>query len=206
MAVERARRPHRHGGAGRAIAESRSGARAADRRTIFEMAGGEFNINSPKQLAGSALRQAAAARAAAHRRVDGAVDRRRSARGARADARHLPRQILEWRQLMKLKGTYIDALPAAGPTRNRPRAHAASTRRSPRTGRLSSSDPNLQNIPIRTRARPRDPPRLHRRSRPRADLRRLLADRVPRAGAPLRGARRWSTPSARASTFTSGRR
>ena len=61
----------------------------------------------------------------------------------------LPRQILEWRGLMKLKGTYIDALPLlVNPT---PGASTrASTRRWRPPGALSSSDPNLQNIPIRT--------------------------------------------------------
>ena len=62
----------------------------------------------------------------------------------------LPRLVLEWRALQKLKGTYIDALPQLVRSRRR----AACTRRFNQavaaTGRLSSSDPNLQNIPIRT--------------------------------------------------------
>ena len=64
-------------------------------------------------------------------------------------AHELPRQILEWRGLMKLKGTYIDALPqlvhpATG------RVHTCFNQAVAATGRLSSSDPNLQNIPIKT--------------------------------------------------------
>ena len=64
--------------------------------------------------------------------------------------------ILEWRGLMKLKGTYIDALPQlVNPETGR--VHTCFNQAVAATGRLSSSDPNLQNIPIRTRARPRDP-------------------------------------------------
>jgi DNA polymerase-1 len=61
----------------------------------------------------------------------------------------IPRQILEWRQLMKLKGTYIDALPLlVHPETGR--VHTCFNQAVAATGRLSSSDPNLQNIPIRT--------------------------------------------------------
>ena len=61
----------------------------------------------------------------------------------------LPRQILEWRALQKLKGTYIDALPnLVHPQTGR--VHTSFNQAVAATGRLSSSDPNLQNIPIRT--------------------------------------------------------
>ena len=64
-------------------------------------------------------------------------------------AHDLPRQILEWRALMKLKGTYIDALPQlVNPATGR--VHTCFNQAVAATGRLSSSDPNLQNIPIRT--------------------------------------------------------
>jgi DNA polymerase-1 len=61
----------------------------------------------------------------------------------------LPREILEWRALQKLKGTYIDALPQlVNPDTGR--VHTSFNQAIAATGRLSSSDPNLQNIPIRT--------------------------------------------------------
>ena len=61
----------------------------------------------------------------------------------------LPKLILEWRALMKLKGTYIDALPQLVHSRTA-RVHTSFNQAVAATGRLSSSDPNLQNIPIRT--------------------------------------------------------
>src|SRR5207248_7489387 len=64
-------------------------------------------------------------------------------------AHDLPRMILEWRALMKLKGTYIDALPQlVNPETGR--VHTCFNQAVAATGRLSSSDPNLQNIPIKT--------------------------------------------------------
>ncbi|MBL0947992.1 DNA polymerase I [Brevundimonas sp.] len=66
-----------------------------------------------------------------------------------AETHELPRVILDWRQLAKLKGTYTDALTeAADPATHR--VHTAYQLAAASTGRLASSDPNLQNIPIRT--------------------------------------------------------
>ena len=100
-------------------------------------------------------------------------------------AHELPRLILEWRALMKLKGTYIDALPQlVNPETGR--VHTCFNQAVAATGRLSSSDPNLQNIPIRTELGREIRARVHRRAGPRADLGRLLADRAARARAPVR--------------------
>ncbi len=65
-----------------------------------------------------------------------------------AQGHDLPRRILDWRQLSKLKSTYTDALPGfVNPQTNR--VHTSFALAATSTGRLSSSDPNLQNIPIR---------------------------------------------------------
>jgi len=115
---------------------------------IFEMAGGEFNINSPKQLAEilfDKLQLPVLKRTGASRAPSTAVEVLEEL----ALAHDLPRQILEWRALMKLKGTYIDALPQlVNPDTGR--VHTCLNQAGAATGRLSSSDPNLQNIPIKT--------------------------------------------------------
>ena len=115
---------------------------------IFEMAGGEFNINSPKQLADvlfDKLQLPVLKRTGTSKAPSTAVEVLEEL----ALAHDIPRQILEWRQLMKLKGTYIDALPQlVHPETGR--VHTCFNQAVAATGRLSSSDPNLQNIPIRT--------------------------------------------------------
>jgi len=115
---------------------------------IYEMAGGEFNINSPKQLAEilfDKLQLPVLKRTGTSRAPSTAVEVLEEL----ALANDLPRQILEWRALMKLKGTYIDALPQlVNPDTGR--VHTCFNQAVAATGRLSSSDPNLQNIPIKT--------------------------------------------------------
>ncbi len=115
---------------------------------IFEMAGEEFNINSPKQLSEilfEKLQLPALKRNAKTRTASTAVEVLEEL----ALAHDLPRLILEWRALQKLKGTYIDALPQlVNPDTGR--VHTCFNQAVAATGRLSSSDPNLQNIPIRT--------------------------------------------------------
>jgi DNA polymerase-1 len=120
------------------------------RRTahIYEQAGGEFNINSPKQLSEilfDRLQLPVLRRTGTSRVPSTAVEVLEEL----ALAHDLPRMILEWRALMKLKGTYIDALPQlVNPDTGR--VHTCFNQAVAATGRLSSSDPNLQNIPIRT--------------------------------------------------------
>jgi DNA polymerase I len=120
------------------------------RRTtqIYEAAGGEFNINSPKQLSEilfDRLQLPVLRRTGTSRVPSTAVEVLEEL----ALAHDLPRMILEWRALMKLKGTYIDALPQlVNPDTGR--VHTCFNQAVAATGRLSSSDPNLQNIPIRT--------------------------------------------------------
>jgi len=117
------------------------------RRTaqIFEYAGGEFNINSPKQLSSVLFDRLQLPTLQKAGKTSTAVDVLEEL----ALTHELPRLILEWRGLMKLKGTYIDALPQlVNPDTGR--VHTCFNQAVAATGRLSSSDPNLQNIPIRT--------------------------------------------------------
>jgi DNA polymerase-1 len=115
---------------------------------IYRVAGETFNINSPKQLAEvlfEKLKLPALKRTGKTRVASTAVEVLEEL----ALAHDLPRQILEWRALQKLKGTYIDALPQlVNPETGR--VHTCFNQAVAATGRLSSSDPNLQNIPIRT--------------------------------------------------------
>jgi DNA polymerase-1 len=115
---------------------------------IFQLAGEEFNINSPKQLSVilfDKLQLPAAKRTGKTRVASTAVDVLEDL----ALVHELPKLILEWRALQKLKGTYIDALPQLVHSRTT-RVHTSFNQAVAATGRLSSSDPNLQNIPIRT--------------------------------------------------------
>jgi DNA polymerase-1 len=115
---------------------------------IFEMAGEEFNINSPQQLSKilfDKLQLPSLKRNIKTKTASTAVEVLEEL----ALAHDMPRLILEWRALQKLKGTYIDALPQlVNPETGR--VHTCFNQAVAATGRLSSSDPNLQNIPIRT--------------------------------------------------------
>jgi DNA polymerase-1 len=119
-------------------------------RRIYELSGEEFNINSPKKL-GEILFDKMGLTTETLRRTS-----KTKAHSTAFDVleelgqeHELPRLVLEWRGLMKLKGTYIDALPQlVNPETGR--VHTCFNQAVAATGRLSSSDPNLQNIPIRT--------------------------------------------------------
>ncbi len=116
---------------------------------IHSLAGRKFNIGSPKQLRQILFDEL---KLPAQRRTgvsgDASTDQETLERLALL-GHALPRKILEHRQIAKLKGTYVDALPAlVNP--NTGRVHASFNQTVAATGRLSSSDPNLQNIPVRT--------------------------------------------------------
>ena len=115
---------------------------------IWELAGTEFNVNSSQQLAEILFDK-----------MNLGTTAKRSRARARSTAvdvltelglvHELPRRVLEYREIAKLKSTYVDALPrlidpATG------RLHTRLSQTGTATGRLSSSDPNLQNIPVRT--------------------------------------------------------
>lgn len=114
----------------------------------YKLAGGEFNMGSPKQIADILFGEL------------GLPGGKKTAKGAwstkadvleqlAAEGHELPRTILDWRSLSKLKSTYTDALPEAiNPETGR--IHTSYSLAATTTGRLASTDPNLQNIPIRT--------------------------------------------------------
>jgi DNA polymerase-1 len=114
-------------------------------REIHELAGTEFTIGSPQQLGEILFTKL------------GLSKKRRGKTGFSTDARVLQAirseheivpKIERWRELTKLKSTYLDALPLL--VDGRSRLHTTFNQTATTTGRLSSTDPNLQNIPIRT--------------------------------------------------------
>jgi DNA polymerase-1 len=114
-------------------------------REIYELAGEEFTIGSPQQLGEILFEKLGLSR------------KRRGKTGFSTDARVLQAirseheiiaKIEEWREYSKLKSTYLDALPLLVDSDSR--LHTTFNQTATTTGRLSSTDPNLQNIPIRT--------------------------------------------------------
>ena len=116
-------------------------------REIYALAGGEFNIGSPPQLRTVLFDRLGLSKRGVRRGKTGfSTDVDVLTRLAQEHP--LPAKILDYRALAKLKSTYVDALPAAvNPVTGR--LHTSLNQTGAATGRLSSSDPNLQNIPVR---------------------------------------------------------
>jgi len=115
---------------------------------IYDMAGKRFNINSPQQLSQvlfEDLKLPSVRKTAKKTGLSTDI----GVLETLAKEHPLPAVLLEYRQLAKLKSTYIDALPRLVNKRTK-RIHTSFNQTVTATGRLSSSDPNLQNIPIRT--------------------------------------------------------
>src|SRR5437660_10277182 len=112
---------------------------------ICQLAGHEFNINSPKQVAEcfESLNIVSGRKTST-----GRVSTSKAVLEELALTHELPRLIIEYRELEKLKSVYTDALPHQVASDGR--IHGSLNQTVAATGRLSSSDPNLQNIPIRT--------------------------------------------------------
>jgi DNA polymerase-1 len=115
---------------------------------IYELAGIEFNINSPRQL-GEILFEKMNLPSFKKTEKQRAASTRVDVLEELAASFPLPKKVLEYRSLSKLKGTYVDALPSLVHPKTG-RLHTTFHQTVAATGRLSSSDPNLQNIPIRT--------------------------------------------------------
>lgn len=117
-------------------------------RECYHHAGRKFNLNSPKQL-GEILFEELELPQVKKTKKTKSYSTDVAVLTVLADQHPLPKAILEYRTLTKLKSTYIDALPALiNPETGR--IHTSFNQAVTATGRLSSSDPNLQNIPIRT--------------------------------------------------------
>jgi DNA polymerase-1 len=133
------------------VAMSAEFARRMDeiQRDIEQLVGHAFNLGSPKQLGEILFDEMKLP--GGKRTKTGAWGTDAAALDELAEAGHaLPVRILEWRQLQKLKSTYADALVTEIDIEDR-RVHTNFAQAIAATGRLSSNDPNLQNIPIRTR-------------------------------------------------------
>ena len=169
-------------------------------RKFTRLPAAKFNIGSPKQLQVVLFDEQKLPRL------------RQTKTGASTDAdvleelarasHPLPAKIIEYRQYAKLKNTYVDALPqlihpATG------RVHASFNQSVAATGRLSSSDPNLQNIPIRTARRARNPLGVSSRPRRLAAASRPIIRKSSCACWPIcRATRRCEPPSIAMKTFT----
>ena len=123
-------------------------AAAAYEDEIYELAGEKFTIGSPKQL-GDILFGKMGLPGASKTKTGQWSTSAQVLEDLAAEGHPLPRKIVDWRQLTKLKSTYTDALPGFIHPQTK-RVHTSYAMASTSTGRLSSSEPNLQNIPVRT--------------------------------------------------------
>lgn len=121
---------------------------AAFEEEIYELAGEKFNIGSPKQL-GDILFGKMGLPGGSKTKTGQWSTSASVLEDLAAEGMELPRKIVDWRQLTKLKSTYTDALPGYIHADTK-RVHTSYSLASTTTGRLSSSEPNLQNIPVRT--------------------------------------------------------
>ncbi len=116
-------------------------------KKIYEHAGGEFNINSPKQLSDVLFEKLGLG--TKHKKTAGGQrSTRESELQKLRDAHPVIDLVLKHRELQKLLSTYIDSIP--GLLDNKDRLHTSLVQTGTTTGRLSSQDPNLQNIPVRS--------------------------------------------------------
>ena len=150
---------------------------------IYREVGEEFNLNSPPQL-----------RVILYEKLGLSPGKRTPKGQLSTDASVLEKlrdhpvvdALLDWRELDKLNSTYLEALPRLVDPRDG-RIHTSFNQAVAATGRLSSSNPNLQNIPVRTELGQADPPGVHPGRRGSGVARRgLFADRAAHPRAPIR--------------------
>mgnify|MGYP003321000414 FL=1 len=116
---------------------------------VQELAGREFNLGSPKQLGDILFDELKIGQGKAKKTKTGQYATGEEVLEAYAKAHPIVEKILDWRQVGKLKSTYVDALPQLVHPKTG-RIHTTFNQAVAATGRLSSTNPNLQNIPIRT--------------------------------------------------------
>jgi DNA polymerase-1 len=114
---------------------------------VYASTGHRFNINSPKQLGDVLFNKMDLPRPTKHGKGK-VISTAQDVLEDLAAHHEVPAIVLEYRQLLKLKGTYLDALPSLADENGR--IHTTFNQVGTATGRLSSTNPNLQNIPIRT--------------------------------------------------------
>jgi DNA polymerase-1 len=114
--------------------------------SLFKIAGTPFNVNSPKQLSEILFERL---KLPVIKKIKTGFSTNEEVLTKLSRQHPLPALILEYRQMAKLKSTYIDALPLLVDPKDQ-RLHATFNQAGAETGRLSSNNPNLQNIPIRT--------------------------------------------------------
>ena len=115
-------------------------------KKIYQLAGRQFNIGSPAQL-GEIFEELNFE--VSRRTSTGKISTSRDVLEELAERYELPRQVIEHRELAKLKGTYVDAFPSLIDQKDG-RIHTTLNQTATATGRISSTDPNLQNIPVRS--------------------------------------------------------
>nr|WP_010392396.1 DNA polymerase I [Paracoccus sp. TRP] len=121
---------------------------AALEAEIHTLAGGPFNVGSPKQL-GEILFERMGLQGGKQGKTGAFSTSAEVLEDLAAEGHELPARVLDWRALSKLKSTYTDALPQhVNPETGR--VHTSYSIAGAQTGRLASTDPNLQNIPVRT--------------------------------------------------------
>ncbi len=114
---------------------------------IYELAGGEFNINSTKQLAEVLFERL---KLPPVKRTKTGFSTNETVLSLLAQKHPIAKEILEYRELFKLKSTYIEPLTGYAQKDPRSRVYTTFVQTGTATGRLSSKNPNLQNIPVRT--------------------------------------------------------
>ena len=167
----------------RAMSETLTVDMARIAEEIYERSGSRFNINSPKQLGDVLFNKMNLPKPLKYGKGK-VISTAQDVLEELALHSDVPRMVLEYRQLAKLKSNYLDSLPLLADADGR--VHTTFNQVGTATGRLSSTNPNLQNIPVRTALGREIRGSVYRRARAHTYVRGLLADRAAPDGSLLR--------------------